>query len=84
MLKRQQAFSCKGKKAKSYFGLHLSPLVLKLAYETSFLLLHFLISLCRYKPDVIKGDMDSVRPEVKEYYSNMVNCSIYLQPLIQN
>ncbi|KAF8719981.1 hypothetical protein HU200_024751 [Digitaria exilis] len=25
----------------------------------------------RYKPDVIKGDMDSVRPEVKEYYSNM-------------
>lgn len=28
--------------------------------------------LCRYKPDVIKGDMDSVRPEVKEYYSNLV------------
>uniref|UniRef100_A0A452YYJ1 Thiamin pyrophosphokinase catalytic domain-containing protein n=1 Tax=Aegilops tauschii subsp. strangulata TaxID=200361 RepID=A0A452YYJ1_AEGTS len=26
----------------------------------------------RYKPDVIKGDMDSVRPEVKEYYSNLV------------
>nr|CAB3461692.1 unnamed protein product [Digitaria exilis] len=26
----------------------------------------------RYKPDVIKGDMDSVRPEVKEYYSNML------------
>ncbi|PUZ66328.1 hypothetical protein GQ55_3G299000 [Panicum hallii var. hallii] len=25
----------------------------------------------RYKPDVIKGDMDSVRPEVKEYYSNL-------------
>uniref|UniRef100_A0A0E0DQM6 thiamine diphosphokinase n=1 Tax=Oryza meridionalis TaxID=40149 RepID=A0A0E0DQM6_9ORYZ len=25
----------------------------------------------RYKPDVIKGDLDSVRPEVKEYYSNM-------------
>ncbi|CAN6347128.1 unnamed protein product [Urochloa humidicola] len=24
-----------------------------------------------YKPDVIKGDMDSVRPEVKEYYSNL-------------
>uniref|UniRef100_A0A0E0PLI6 Thiamine pyrophosphokinase n=1 Tax=Oryza rufipogon TaxID=4529 RepID=A0A0E0PLI6_ORYRU len=24
-----------------------------------------------YKPDVIKGDLDSVRPEVKEYYSNM-------------
>ncbi|XP_062231229.1 thiamine pyrophosphokinase 3-like [Phragmites australis] len=25
----------------------------------------------RYKPDVIKGDMDSVRPDVKEYYSNL-------------
>ncbi|KAL5230507.1 hypothetical protein ABZP36_029283 [Zizania latifolia] len=25
----------------------------------------------RYKPDVIKGDMDSVRPEVMEYYSNL-------------
>jgi len=25
----------------------------------------------RYKPDVIKGDMDSVRPQVKEYYANL-------------
>ncbi|CAA6654282.1 unnamed protein product [Spirodela intermedia] len=25
----------------------------------------------RYKPDVIKGDMDSIREEVKEFYSNM-------------
>lgn len=30
--------------------------------------------LCSYKPDVIKGDMDSVRPEVKEHYSNLVSC----------
>lgn len=26
----------------------------------------------RYKPDVIKGDMDSVRAEVLEFYKNMV------------
>ncbi|OEL33763.1 Thiamine pyrophosphokinase 3 [Dichanthelium oligosanthes] len=25
----------------------------------------------RYRPDVIKGDMDSVKQEVKEYYSNL-------------
>ncbi|PNT73522.1 thiamine pyrophosphokinase 1 [Brachypodium distachyon] len=25
----------------------------------------------RYKPDAIKGDMDSIRPEVKEFYSNL-------------
>ncbi|CAL4972301.1 unnamed protein product [Urochloa decumbens] len=25
----------------------------------------------RYKPDVIKGDMDSIRPEVMDYYSNL-------------
>ncbi|KAE8801281.1 thiamine pyrophosphokinase 1 [Hordeum vulgare] len=25
----------------------------------------------RYKPDAIEGDMDSVRPEVKEYYSSL-------------
>ncbi|XP_072961729.1 thiamine pyrophosphokinase 1-like isoform X1 [Typha angustifolia] len=25
----------------------------------------------RYKPDVIKGDMDSIRAEVKEFYSNL-------------
>jgi len=36
------------------------------------------ISSCRYKPDVIKGDMDSIRPEVKEYYSNLVTTLIYI------
>ncbi|CAL9113160.1 unnamed protein product [Musa acuminata var. zebrina] len=25
----------------------------------------------RYKPDVIRGDLDSIRPEVKEFYSNL-------------
>ncbi|KAG0478519.1 hypothetical protein HPP92_013238 [Vanilla planifolia] len=25
----------------------------------------------RYKPDVIKGDMDSIRPDVKDYYSDL-------------
>ncbi|KAK6940966.1 thiamine pyrophosphokinase, thiamine-binding domain [Dillenia turbinata] len=25
----------------------------------------------RYKPDVIKGDMDSIRPEVRDFYSNL-------------
>lgn len=25
----------------------------------------------RYKPDVIKGDLDSIRPEVKEFYSSL-------------
>nr|XP_019710415.1 thiamine pyrophosphokinase 1 isoform X2 [Elaeis guineensis] len=25
----------------------------------------------RYKPDVIKGDMDSIRDDVKEFYSNL-------------
>ncbi|XP_037413848.1 thiamine pyrophosphokinase 3-like isoform X3 [Triticum dicoccoides] len=34
----------------------------------------------RYKPDVIKGDMDSVRPEVKEYYSNLL-CILVLGAL---
>lgn len=27
----------------------------------------------RYKPDIIKGDMDSVRQEVKDFYANMVS-----------
>ena len=39
-----------------------------------FPLLSSVISLCSYKPDVIEGDMDSVRPEVKEHYSNLVSC----------
>ncbi|KAJ6817109.1 thiamine pyrophosphokinase 1-like isoform X1 [Iris pallida] len=26
---------------------------------------------CRYKPDVIKGDMDSIRAEVKDFYINL-------------
>ncbi|URD77890.1 thiamine pyrophosphokinase [Musa troglodytarum] len=26
----------------------------------------------RYKPDLIRGDMDSIRPEVKEFYSNLL------------
>lgn len=27
----------------------------------------------RYKPDVIVGDMDSIRKEVLEFYANMVS-----------
>ncbi|KAM0895693.1 hypothetical protein ACQ4PT_023678 [Festuca glaucescens] len=34
----------------------------------------------RYKPDAIKGDMDSIRPEVKEYYSNLL-CILVLGAL---
>uniref|UniRef100_A0A453GG00 Thiamin pyrophosphokinase catalytic domain-containing protein n=2 Tax=Aegilops tauschii subsp. strangulata TaxID=200361 RepID=A0A453GG00_AEGTS len=29
------------------------------------------VRVSRYKPDAIEGDMDSVRPEVKEYYSSL-------------
>ncbi|KAM3335213.1 hypothetical protein ACQJBY_029556 [Aegilops geniculata] len=39
----------------------------------------------RYKPDAIEGDMDSVRPEVKEYYSSLVtNLKLLLSYLAEN
>ncbi|XP_059627665.1 uncharacterized protein LOC132270504 [Cornus florida] len=35
---------------------------------------------CRYKPDVIKGDMDSIRQEVKDFYENKL-CILVLGAL---
>lgn len=32
----------------------------------------------RYKPDAIKGDMDSIRTEVLDFYANLVSLSIYI------
>lgn len=50
---------------------------------TLFLVLVYFIC-SRYKPDVIKGDMDSIRPEVQEFYTKLVcsPCSLVLKPEI--
>ena len=29
--------------------------------------------MCRYKPDIIKGDLDSIRSEVKDFYAMLVS-----------
>jgi thiamine pyrophosphokinase len=32
-----------------------------------------LVKMSRYKPDVIKGDLDSIRSEVKDFYAMLVS-----------
>lgn len=32
-----------------------------------------MVILCRYKPDVIKGDMDSIRRDVLDFYVTLVS-----------
>uniref|UniRef100_A0A0A9BET8 thiamine diphosphokinase n=1 Tax=Arundo donax TaxID=35708 RepID=A0A0A9BET8_ARUDO len=36
----------------------------------AFLNMFFMSNTCRYVPEIIEGDMDSIRPEVKLFYSN--------------
>lgn len=45
----------------------------KLLRVTEFIFSSFFFNCQRYKPDLIRGDMDSIRPEVKEFYSNLVD-----------
>jgi hypothetical protein len=40
--------------------------------EDSSYIHHNWLLLYRYVPEIIEGDMDSIRPEVKLFYSNQV------------